>query len=218
MKATSVPARTASGARHQKRPLHVDVWTNAAARKGPIAFPPPTQDPKIPWYLKIVSVTAIKTFRFTHFPRFSKVTTSDTIIIVRAVIPPLPTPAIPLKAYSCGPVFEKEHSKSPNAKSATADKKTPLRPRISESRPYRTWKTVFAIKLEVPAHAIVVAQFRSFPIVGRAIPMEFWSINAMRRAEARPQNTTISFAFGRMFVSMRTNSFDIMIACLKERI
>ncbi len=51
MNATAVPERTASGHMHQNRPLHVEFSTKAAAKKGPIVFPKPTQDPKIPWYL-----------------------------------------------------------------------------------------------------------------------------------------------------------------------
>lgn len=48
MKATMMPARTANGQIHQKSPRHVDLSTKAAARKGPIVFPIPTQDSKIP--------------------------------------------------------------------------------------------------------------------------------------------------------------------------
>lgn len=34
-------------------------------------------------------------------------------------------------------------------------------------------KTACAIKPDVPAHEIVVAEFKSFPIVGKATPIEF---------------------------------------------
>ncbi len=46
--ATRTPAMAAMGQMHQKRPRHVEVCTKAAARNGPIAFPAPTQDPRIP--------------------------------------------------------------------------------------------------------------------------------------------------------------------------
>lgn len=42
------------------------------------------------------------------------------------------------------------------------------------------------------------------------MPIEFWSIKQMRREKARPQKTTISLAFGRMLVSILTNSFRSM--------
>jgi len=47
-RATIPPARTARGTRHQKRALHVDFSTNAAAKKGPMVLPMPTQEPRIP--------------------------------------------------------------------------------------------------------------------------------------------------------------------------
>ena len=43
----------------------------------------------------------------------------------------------------------------------------------SDRRPHKTWNTVFAIKVEVPAQEIVLAQFRSAPMVGKAVPIEF---------------------------------------------
>jgi hypothetical protein len=44
---------------------------------------------------------------------------------------------------------------------------------LSDRRLYRTWKTVFAIRLDVPAQEIVVAACQSAPMVGKAIPIEF---------------------------------------------
>jgi len=98
---------------------------------------------------------------------------SDTIIIAKAVIPPVPTPAIPLKTYNSGPFFANPHSRSPNARSTTAVKNTTFLPTISLTLPYRTWKTVFAINEEVPAHEMVFTELREAPIVGRAIPIAF---------------------------------------------
>ena len=101
MKATAAPERTTKGQMHQNMPLHVEFSTNAAAKKGPIVFPSPTQEPNMPWYLREGRQhNLLGIDDFTHFPRFSSVTISDTIIIASAVIPPFPTPEIPRKAYS----------------------------------------------------------------------------------------------------------------------
>jgi len=48
MKSTTTPEVTARGQSNRKRPRHVDFSMNAAARMGPITFPPPTQEPKMP--------------------------------------------------------------------------------------------------------------------------------------------------------------------------
>ena len=73
---------------------------------------------------------------------------------------------------------------------------------------------MLAMRAEVPAQDIVVEALRSAPIVGRATPIEFWSIKAMRRAKARPEKTIRSLAIGSMFVStrIRDGDGDIVIA------
>lgn len=102
MKATITPERAANGQIHQKSPLQVDRSTNAAAKNGPMAFPIPTQEPRMPWYLESDQHNSQdrKLPHQTHLPRFSKETMSETIIMVKAVMPPFPTPEIPRKAYS----------------------------------------------------------------------------------------------------------------------
>jgi len=49
--ATTTPATHARGHIVQNKALHVVFETNPAAMNGPIAFPRPTQDPIMPWYL-----------------------------------------------------------------------------------------------------------------------------------------------------------------------
>jgi hypothetical protein len=120
---------------------------------------------------------------------------------------------MPLKAYSWGPVFANPHNRSPKARSPIAERKTAFLPKISDKRPYKTWKTVLAIKLDVPAQAMVVAEWRSAPMVLKAIPIEFWSMKQIRREKARPQKTTISWPFGRILVSTPTKALaDISFA------
>lgn len=53
---------------------------------------------------------------------------------------------------------------------------------------------------EVPAHVIVDELFKSRPIVGRTTPIDCWSINVIRRADARALKTMINLPVGRILV------------------
>lgn len=55
MNATIIPESTDIGHMNQNRARHVAFWMNAAAKNGPTALPNPTQDPRMPWYLKYVN-------------------------------------------------------------------------------------------------------------------------------------------------------------------
>jgi len=48
MKSTMTPEVTARGQSNLERPRHVDFSINAAVRNGPMTFPPPTQEPRMP--------------------------------------------------------------------------------------------------------------------------------------------------------------------------
>lgn len=77
-------------------------------------FPAPTHAPRMPWYL----------------PRSLRDTVSDTIIMVRDVMPPLATPARPRKTYSMVELTERPHSKSLMERRARAERKMILRPGV----------------------------------------------------------------------------------------
>lgn len=55
---------------------------------------------------------------------------SDTIIMVRDVMPPLATPARPRKTYSMVELTERPHSKSLMERRARAERKMILRPGV----------------------------------------------------------------------------------------
>lgn len=53
---------------------------------------------------------------------------------------------------------------------------------------------------EVPAQVIVDELFKSRPMVGRTTPMDCWSMNVIRRADASALKTMINRPVGRMLV------------------
>lgn len=53
---------------------------------------------------------------------------------------------------------------------------------------------------EVAAHVIVDELFKSRPMVGRTTPIDCWSINVIRRADARALKTMINLPVGRILV------------------
>lgn len=69
----------------------------AEEMKGPTALPRPIHEPRIPMNL----------------PLLSSVVTSDTTITVKAMMPLVPTPLIPLNR-ECGPVSANEKSRPPS--------------------------------------------------------------------------------------------------------
>ena len=74
----------------------VDCCVNVVAMKRPAILPRPMKEPRIPWYL-------LRSF---------SVTTSDTMIIARAVTPPLATPTRPRKTKSMIAFWGKPDSSS----------------------------------------------------------------------------------------------------------
>jgi len=133
--------------------------------------------------------------------------------MVSAVIPPPAMPAMPRKTYNCVEVCAKEQQISAAPSNPIADRNTTFRPKISDMRPYSTWKQVLPISEDVPAHDIVCRALRSRPIVGSMIPMAFWSIMDMNRLLARARKTTMSCLRGRRFVwSLISTSFGMFLS------
>ena len=124
---------------------------------------------------------------------------SLTIITLRLVIPPPATPARPRKKYSMGAFFAIRYIKSLKESRLSAERYTTLRPKMSDSRPYSTWNTVFPIRALVPAQDMVCVALRSLAMVGSSWPIPFWSMNITSRDMARREKVKISCFRGRRF-------------------
>jgi hypothetical protein len=98
----------------------------------------------MPWYFPL-SINISQKFtgverKLTYLSR--KVTTSDTIVCARVIKPPPPTPVKARKVMSCVAVCASEAAREPTKKMKMQLSSTVFREKMSDSRPYNSWKDV----------------------------------------------------------------------------
>jgi hypothetical protein len=71
-----------------------------------------------------------------------KVTTSDTIVCARVIKPPPPTPVKARNAIICVAVCASEAAREPTKKMKMQPSRTVFREKMSDRRPYSSWKDV----------------------------------------------------------------------------
>jgi hypothetical protein len=71
-----------------------------------------------------------------------KVTTSETIVCARVIKPPPPTPVKARNAIICVAVCASEAAREPMKKIQMQLSRTVFREKISDRRPYSSWKDV----------------------------------------------------------------------------